>query len=164
MDSGHARPPVGAGRCLRHADARAGRVSAPDQSASERSCTPSGSAVPACGFPRALRLLTARDYATVFASNVRVSDRYWTMLASTGQGASARLGLAIAKKRARRAVDRNRCKRLVRESFRHRHANLGVVDIVVMNRDACAGASNRALQLSLDSLWDQLAIKCKNLS
>ncbi len=115
-------------------------------------------------FPRSKRLLTPGDYSRVFANNVRVNNRYWTILAGTGQGQHARLGLAIAKKRAKRAVDRNRLKRLVRDSFRQRGVELGLIDVVVMNRDACIGAENSELLSSLDGLWNKLAIKCKSLS
>ena len=48
-----------------------------------------------------------------------------------GQGLSARLGLAITKK-AKKAVDRNRLKRLCRENFRHRQASWVAIDVVVI--------------------------------
>ncbi|MBX2824644.1 MAG: ribonuclease P protein component [Gammaproteobacteria bacterium] len=117
-----------------------------------------------CGFPRQRRLLAAGDYSRVFSNNVRVTNRHWTILAGAGQGVQARLGLAIAKKRAKRAVDRNRLKRVVRESFRLRCKSLGRIDIVVMNRDACVAASNAELRASLDGLWNKLVLKCKSSS
>ena len=43
---------------------------------------------------------------------------------------SARLGLAIPKKNAKRAIDRNRIKRLVRETFRNA-LSMDTYDIVV---------------------------------
>lgn len=109
--------------------------------------------------PRTHRLLDAAEYSRVFASNKRVSDRYWTILARRGSSNGPRLGLAIAKKKARRAVDRNRLKRLVRETFRHRQTDLAGLDIVVMNRDRSAEASNTELNRSLDKLWSRLADK-----
>lgn len=69
----------------------------------------------------------------------------------------ARLGMAIAKKRAKRAVDRNRLKRLVRESFRGHRQQLGNIDVVVMNRDSAAAASPAELHKSLERLWQQIA-------
>lgn len=114
-------------------------------------------------FPRSHRLLLPADYSGVFRENVRVSDRYWTILANNkGQGGPARLGMAIAKKRAKRAVDRNRLKRVVREYFRHHNARLGGVDLVVMNRDLAASATNEELRRSLEKLWGKLVVKCKN--
>ncbi|WP_036378885.1 ribonuclease P protein component, partial [Moraxella catarrhalis] len=49
-----------------------------------------------------------------------------------GQGLSARLGLAITKKKLKKAVDRNRLKRLCRENFRHRQASWVAIDVVVI--------------------------------
>ncbi len=43
----------------------------------------------------------------------------------------ARLGLVVAKKLLKRAVDRNKVKRVVREQFRLRLAGLPPVDLVV---------------------------------
>lgn len=113
-----------------------------------------------CGFPRARRLLTARDFRWVFDSRPkRLADRYFTLLVAArhdaGPGQVARLGLAISKKQARRAVDRNRFKRLVREAFRQR-ADLPAVDIVVMVRAAACPASNDTLASCLNRLLDSL--------
>ncbi len=67
-------------------------------------------------------------------------------------GSPARLGLAIAKKRAKRALDRNRIKRVVRETFRHNMDSLNGKEIVVMNRDATASATSAVLRQTLESL------------
>lgn len=110
-------------------------------------------------FPRAARLLTAADYAGVFGKNERLSDRYWMLLVSRRQHGSARIGLAIAKKRAKRAVDRNRLKRIVRETFRHNQELLVGTDIVVMNRDHTLKASNLELRDSLARLFEKASVK-----
>ncbi|MFL2555778.1 MAG: ribonuclease P protein component [Gammaproteobacteria bacterium] len=44
----------------------------------------------------------------------------------------ARLGLAISKKYIKKSVDRNRIKRIVRESFRLQKKNLKGIDVVVL--------------------------------
>lgn len=103
-------------------------------------------------FPRSARLLTGADYRQVFEQNKRYSDKYWTILVRRGLCGPARLGLAIAKKRARRAVDRNKLKRIVREAFRHRRFTLAGLDLVVMNRDAATVAPVSDLRLSMDRL------------
>lgn len=46
----------------------------------------------------------------------------------------ARLGLVVPKRWVRHAHDRNRCKRVVREAFRHLAHALPAVDIVIMIR------------------------------
>lgn len=119
-------------------------------------------------FPREVRLLDASGYGQVFKRNKRLSDRYWIVLGhriqapSNVEGAaerkpvSSRLGLAIAKKRAKRAVDRNHIKRIARESFRHNRERLEGFDVVVMNKDKAASASSLELRQSLDTIWLEL--------
>lgn len=111
------------------------------------------------GFPRTARLLTAADYSSVFSKNKRLSDKYWTILISRRKIGEARVGLAVAKKRAKRAVDRNRLKRIVRETFRHSKAQLAGTDIVVMNRDHTLRASNIELRESLVKLFEKASSK-----
>ena len=104
-------------------------------------------------FPRTARLLTAGDYSQVFKQNKRYSDHYWTILVRRDDSRPTRLGLAIAKKRARRAVDRNRLKRVVREAFRYQQSTLAGLEMVVMNRDAATKASTAELRASIDALF-----------
>jgi ribonuclease P protein component len=108
------------------------------------------------GFPRSARLLSAGDYGTVFKRNQRFGDRYWTLLVHRSNDSPARLGLAIAKKRAKRAVDRNKLKRIAREAFRIKRLQLYGVDLVVMNRDAAASTDNSTLRLAFDKLLDKI--------
>lgn len=68
----------------------------------------------------------------------------------------ARLGLAVSRKAAKRAVDRSRLKRMARESFRHRSDAPGA-DFVVIARPGAALAANTALRASLDRHFDRLA-------
>lgn len=68
----------------------------------------------------------------------------------------ARLGLAISKRVSKRAVERNRIKRLVRESFRHVRLQLPAVDVMVMAREQAAGVDGPHLLIQLDELWKKL--------
>ena len=79
------------------------------------------------------------------------------MLAKDNEGAEPRLGLAVAKKQVRLAVDRNRIKRVIRDSFRcHRQLLVGL-DLVVLARKNTAGMSNDQLFSSLETHWQRLA-------
>ena len=103
-------------------------------------------------FPRAARLLDRAGYAAVFAKPSKAADRFFTLLGAPSPCGEARLGLAIAKRQVRRAVARNRLKRLAREAFRQRRDRLDATDLVVMARPAAAAASNIELTRSLARL------------
>jgi len=108
-------------------------------------------------FPRDARLLDAASYGSVFKHNKRLTNQHWIVLGHRAKQSPGRLGLAIAKKRAKRAVDRNRLKRIARESFRQQRDRLQGFDVVVMNKDKAASASSLELRRSLDTIWDELA-------
>lgn len=110
----------------------------------------------AATFPGSARLRGARQFERVFARGRRLTDDCFTVIAVGNDRDGARLGLAIAKRRVPRAVDRNRIKRIVRESFRHRAVELPAVDIVVLARSGIAGHDNARLFASLDRHWRTL--------
>ncbi len=147
MAFARAKPPVAAEQYSRPDDVRVERVSAPDP-VNDHPLQTAGYA-----FPREARLLDGASFSAVFKQNRRLSDRYWTLLCHVPSEGEARLGLAIAKKRARRAHDRNRIKRVARESFRHHRAELGSRQVVLMNRDPAVAATTAELRSSLDRLW-----------
>ena len=116
-------------------------------------------------FPRCARLTRPSEFRWVFAQASRVSDQAFTVLARPRpEGSTAtigpRLGLAIAKKCAKRAVSRQRVKRLVRESFRKAQHELPDVDIVVMCRPPVTQMTNRQVYDALDKLWQRLKRQC----
>ena len=140
--------------------ARCWRVVAPRAVlASARNLTDSG---PAHGtsFPRRVRLTEPRQYKAVFAGARRLGDRNITVLALPNGLDHPRLGLAIAQKSANRAVDRNRIKRLVRESFRHQQHLLGGYDLVVISKPGIIHVDNDALRRSLENQWRRLGRTC----
>ena len=108
-------------------------------------------------FPRHIRLLTSRDFQLVFRDNkIRVSDNRWSLLARQNNLTHARLGMAISKRVVKTAVERNRMKRIVRESFRHYQKQLAGLDIVVMCREGAIKANNRELFDSLNRHWHRV--------
>jgi len=67
-----------------------------------------------------------------------------------------RLGFVISRQKVRLSVGRNRLRRLVRESFRHRAPALPLVDVVVLARDTAARAPNPEIVASLDRHWSRI--------
>jgi len=115
-------------------------------------------------FPRHIRLLKPAQYSRVFKNPVRSSDRYLTILAVPSETKYARLGLAISKKNARRAVDRNRIKRIIRESFRLNHQALPAIDLVIMAKPVTKSADNQQIHRSLQGHWNRLKKQCAKFS
>lgn len=107
-------------------------------------------------FGRDQRLTNNPEFQRVFQKGRRSTDGCFTVLFCHNALARPRLGLAIAKRRIRKATGRNRLKRLVRESFRRAEASLPAVDIVVLAGPAAATADNRALFASLEKHWRRL--------
>ena len=64
----------------------------------------------------------------------------------------ARLGLAVGVRAAGNAVNRNRIKRLVRESFRRHQSELPAVDLVVNARPEAGKSANADLVASIAAL------------
>ncbi|MDE2421975.1 MAG: ribonuclease P protein component [Gammaproteobacteria bacterium] len=112
------------------------------------------------GFSAELRLLHASDFKSVFDGALyKVHQSGFMLLAvpSTCPSLShARIGLVIAKKKIRRAHERNRVKRLARESFRLHQAELPVLDIVLMAKADAQHLPNEVLHQELVAAWQQL--------
>lgn len=115
-------------------------------------------------FSKQVRLREPAEFKRVFAKAERSTDKYFTVLAQVNELKHPRLGLAIAKKNIRRAVDRNKIKRAARESFRLQQHDMMNLDIVVMARREAATASSKTLQASLDKHWLKLTKQCAPFS
>ena len=112
------------------------------------------------GFSKQHRLLSATDYEFVFsAADIKASCPQMLLLARFNRLKYPRLGLVIAKKHVKQAVDRNRLKRQIRESFRLRQHDLPNIDIVVLARAGCASLDNNSFHHILEKQWQRLSLR-----
>ena len=107
-------------------------------------------------FGRELRLLTPGEFNAVFQQPFRAGSPLFTILCQPNQHQHPRLGLIIAKKRVKLAVDRNRIKRCIRENFRLQQHRLPAVDLVVMVKGPITETENQELSKQLERLWNKI--------
>jgi len=113
-------------------------------------------------FSRKLRLLSPTDYKFVFDKPVRSSDKILTILVRKNDRIQARLGLAIAKKSVRTAVQRNRIKRIIREYFRSHKEKITCADYVVLVRHGIDQMDNSTIEQSIAKQFNYLRKKLAN--
>lgn len=126
-------------------------------------------------FGRHARLDQKAQFDRVFGSPSIRLTRYPLRLTgapnTSCDGAGARLGIVVAKRVVRRAVDRNRAKRVIRESFRIARGRLPDLDIIVQvfasphlagqradSNDRSSRFSNSVLTDALEGLWAELSM------
>jgi ribonuclease P protein component len=108
-------------------------------------------------FSKAKRLLNAKDYGRVFDSpDARASHKHLLLLAKINTEPGHRLGLVIAKKNVRLAVQRNRIKRVAREVFRNLPAGDFSMDVVLLARRGMGQLDNAELSSILRQQWQKL--------
>ena len=124
-----------AARCSTPAARKVGSVSPPDLALSSSRE----------GFPRTVRLTQSRDFDRVFKSaTVRKRHGALRLSAVANRMHTARLGLVVGKRALPRAHERNRAKRVLRDAFRRRRADLPAMDIVIQVTGDAASDRYRA--------------------
>lgn len=111
-------------------------------------------------FKKNQRLITKAQYKQVFEKPDKVVMKEFLFLVRASSMDKARLGLAISKKNVAKATDRNRIKRLIRESFRQ--SSLEEVDVVALARRGLHTLSNRELHCKLKKAWEKVNQLRKN--
>lgn len=97
-------------------------------------------------FSKTVRVRSRVQYSRVFEQAKRHHHAAMSLhRAVLDTSTTARLGLAVSRKVDKRAVGRNRIKRVLRETFRQHLARLLPGDLVVVVKPAAAGLSNAAL-------------------
>lgn len=108
-------------------------------------------------FQRKDRLLDASAFSHVFdSSDARASHRHLLLLAAKNNLPHHRLGIIVAKKNVRLAVDRNRFKRITREFFRCQENSPPGLDVIVMARRGADTLDNKTLSTILRQQWQKL--------
>jgi len=112
-------------------------------------------------FNRESRLLTPGHFQAVFNKPTRFGSKHFTLLITPNATENNRIGFAIAKKRVKLAVQRNRIKRIVRESFRLNQHKIPKVDIVIMAKTGIESLENKDIQEQIEKIWQKIVQRQK---
>ena len=97
-------------------------------------------------FPKSHRLHQAEEFSSVIRFRCSASSEFLQVFAKPNNLVHSRLGLIVAGKIERLAVNRNRAKRLLREVFRARQRDLAGLDLVVRLR--CRVPQSNSMQMT----------------
>jgi len=98
--------------------------------------------------------LESSKYKSVFAASKKVYGRTLLVWFARGADAGRKAGVVVSKRVFRRAVDRNRAKRLMREAFRlKRHMLSGDVDLIMVARKGIDGRICGEVALDLEAVF-----------
>nr|WP_243887972.1 ribonuclease P protein component [Shewanella algae] len=102
-------------------------------------------------------MLTPAQFKNVFTNPIKASSAEITLLAVPNEMQHPRLGLTVAKRHVKRANQRNRIKRVIRDSFRLNQHDLPPLDIVVLVRGGVLDMDNEQLRKLVEKLWRKLS-------
>ncbi len=95
--------------------------------------------------------LDSSKYKRIFAEKRSVYGRTLVVWVARGTDAGRRAGVVVSKRTFRRAVDRNRAKRLMREAFRlSRRQLVPDVDVILIARAGIAGKKSQDVMRDLE--------------
>ncbi len=100
-------------------------------------------------------------FQPVFQQPVRAASPHLTVLVKCNDQSHPRLGLTIPKKAIKKAHDRNRVKRLIREHFRHHQHQLPHVDVVMIAKKDLHLLPNDEITALVHGLWKTVRRRLK---
>ncbi|MCX7034518.1 MAG: ribonuclease P protein component [Arenimonas sp.] len=107
-------------------------------------------------FPPSARLHASAEYQAVFKGAKRLSSPHLRLHAHVrAEATEPRLGVTVSKKVDKRAVGRNRIKRIAREFFRHEKASLPPGDYVLLVQPGAKLLSNEEIRGQLVPLFER---------
>lgn len=106
------------------------------------------------------RIRTLAQFQHVYAARQRIHSPCYVLYYRHNSEGLPRLGSVASKRNVRKAVTRNRAKRVAREVFRAYQQRLSAIDVIIVAKSEAATATRRELRLCLDKLFTQLIKHC----
>ena len=103
------------------------------------------------------RLHTASQFQRVFKQANKSTSESFIMLFRKNNVGFPRIGIVVAKRKVKQAVDRNLIKRIIKESFRLSKAKLPPYDFIVILKKPVANIQRDSLRKELNIFWQSFA-------
>jgi ribonuclease P protein component len=117
---------------------------------------------PGCGLSRRQRITRPAEFDEAYRQNRKFVGRFMVLYVRTGERAGLRLGV-VSSRKVGGAVERNRARRLIRETYRRQRAGLrGAADVVLVARAAIARARPGELAADFDDLALRSGLRVRN--
>ena len=104
-------------------------------------------------FQKSKRLLNSEQYRGVLRQGKKLFNPLFLLFILPNNQMQSRLGITVSKKVSKRAVDRNRIKRQVREYFRLNKVFVSNCDVVLIANPAAANKNNKEIRHALKNVW-----------
>ena len=129
---------------------RSGR---PEATSRKGTKAPDGSALLGFDLPKETRLAKRAEFLRVYEQGKRIEGRFMTVFILPNNRGLHRVGITATKKAIGKAHDRNRAKRLLRESFRLSRTELGEISVTY---DWVLNARRSLLRVKLEKPLEEL--------
>ena len=111
-------------------------------------------------FSKSNRLLKPSEFQNIYKHGQWVANRELVANFKSQNNHTSRLGITVSKKVSKRAIDRNRIKRQIREWFRRKKQLCVDFDLIITAKPSAKIKTNQEIQHSLDDLWRKVQKKC----
>jgi ribonuclease P protein component len=106
--------------------------------------------------PKQAKLVKTDDFSSVFNLRKRIANKHLVMRYRPSENKGPRLGLIVAKKTAKLAVQRNYMRRVLRELFRLNQHQLPSVDLVIQVQKVFTKPDFLEIKQAFESLCKKL--------
>jgi ribonuclease P protein component len=114
-------------------------------------------------FTQRFRLLHSSQFEFVFSNaSIKAGNDYILLLARPNTLTYSRLGLITPKKKIKKAVNRNRFKRLAREHFRKRREEINSLDIIALAKNNITVLTEKEQNEVINTIFNLLIKKQSN--
>ena len=114
-------------------------------------------------FKRSRRLLNRPSFEAVFQAKKKRFGGCFVIYSHQNQLNHPRIGIILSKKQVRLACDRNRLRRIIRESFRHHCPDLPNSDFVLVGLHRMQQLTSKEIVQCIEKQWQYFQQSCVNV-